>query len=277
MQLKAGLYVVATPIGNDDDISLRARNILENVDIIAAEDTRNYQDFCTKNRIKMRQCIAHHEHNEENSSKEIVKFISAGQSVALVSDAGTPNVSDPGFKLLRACIENNLYISAIPGPSALTTALSICPIGGKSHFFGGFLANKSNERKKELLSCKHAAHRLVFYEAPHRIVEHLKDALEVLGDVDCAIFRELSKTYEEILYHPVSIMIQHFEKHKPKGEFVVIFKAPEKELQGDLNDKIKEMLAQKLPSKEISKILAKESGLAKKDIYLMVEELKNKD
>ena len=162
------LYVVALPIGNPEDITLRAQRILSKVDVVAAEDTRTFQLFASQLDIATTKVVAYHEHNEHASSEGLIKLLEDGMKIALVSDAGTPNISDPGRLLVSRALKANITVTAIPGPSALALALSLCPIGGNSHFFGAFPPVKTKGRRELFKQIQGVSERLVFFEAPHR-------------------------------------------------------------------------------------------------------------
>jgi 16S rRNA (cytidine1402-2'-O)-methyltransferase len=219
------LYVVATPIGNSADWTDRAKSVLTSAAVVAAEDTRVLKREMAKVKIQPQKVVSHHEHNEEASTKGLIEMLLEGKSVALASDAGTPMVSDPGYKLLEAAQKNNIAVIPVPGPSSLTTALSVAALGGKSIYFGGFLPSQSETRKRSLLACRRSADKLVFLESPHRLREMLKDAEEILGpQTQTVVCRELTKPYEEIKHGELSELRKYFSVNEPRGEFVVLFK-----------------------------------------------------
>jgi 16S rRNA (cytidine1402-2'-O)-methyltransferase len=219
------LYVVATPIGNSLDWTTRARNILSTSDLVAAEDTRLLKREMAKVKIQPKKVISHHEHNEEASTKGLIETLLSGQSVALASDAGTPMVSDPGYRLLEEAIKNKIRIVPVPGPSSLTAALSVSALGGRTLFFGGFLPVQGESRKRSLRQCRRSADKLVFLEAPHRLREMLSDAEEIFGPATMTVVcRELTKPYEEIKMDSLSEVRKYFQVNEPRGEFVVLFK-----------------------------------------------------
>lgn len=281
MVTENALYIVALPIGNYSDISERALKTLENVDCIAAEDTRNLRTLAQFFRINLKQVVAHHNHNEQASLPGIINLLEEGKSVALVSDAGTPNISDPGFRLAKTCIEKNIPVIPLPGASALTTLLSVCPIGGADHYFCAFLPNKESERIKKLESLaaiKDHCSRAVFFESPHRLRDCLKNISDTLGDIDCFVGRELTKQYESFYYSPASQMNERIPDSELKGEFVVCI-----DLKGistgpnavSIDDEIKKLLDQGKRTKEIQKALQKKTELSSKELYDKIEEIKN--
>ncbi len=220
-QLKKGtLFVVATPIGNLADISKRALEILNSVDVIACEDTRHTRKLCSAFDIRT-PLTSYYREKEQQKSKQLVSMLCSGKSIALVSDAGTPAISDPGAILVQKARKEEIEIFAIAGPCALTTALSISGLEESNFFFGGFLPAKSSERKKRLNDFRSLPCPLVFYESPHRIKQTLQDMINVLGDRKAKIFRELTKIHEECMDGLISELLASLQK-KIKGELVII-------------------------------------------------------
>ena len=273
------LYIVSVPIGNDKDITLRALEILKEVDYIAAEDTRKIGLLLSQHNITKKKFLTHHSHNEKESSRGIIDLIRENQSVALVSDAGTAQIADPGFELIRQARNSQIEVIAIPGVSALTTALSLSTLSGKGHIFVGFLPAKKTERIKTLRSLSSSAlssleSRLVFFEAPHRLLESLKDCLEIWGDIQIEIFRELTKPYQQYLRQSIKEMIAHFEKNSPKGEFVVIAEPPviKKETSSDIEKEIIRLL-QNNNVKQTFELLQQRKLLPRKKLYQLILDL----
>ena len=215
------LYLVATPIGNLADITLRALETLREVDYVASEDTRKTGRLLKHFEIKKPQ-ISFHEHNEQQAGAKIVRFLEEGHSVALVSDAGTPGIADPGFTLVRQAIERDLPYTMIPGPSALIMALVLSGLPSHSFTFRGFPPRKQGKRQRFLLLDQDSPHTLVFYESPYRLKAFLADALTVYGDRDAAIGNELTKLYESVQHGRISELLASFEDQEPRGEYVVV-------------------------------------------------------
>lgn len=215
------LYIVATPIGNLEDITLRAIETLKTVDLIAAEDTRHTKILLDRYQIKA-PTTSYFEYNKIQKTEYLLKVLKEGKSVALVSDAGTPGISDPGYRVIHLCIENSIPVIPIPGPSGLVTALTLSGKPTDKFTFEGFLSNKGAKRKNQLKKLNEEGRTAVLYESPHRILKMLEDVLEVYGDIDIALARELTKKFEEVRREKVSASIAHFTAHPPKGEFIVI-------------------------------------------------------
>ena len=215
------LYVVSTPIGNLEDITLRAIETLKSADLIAAEDTRHTKILLDRYQIKA-ATTSYFEYNKIQKTDYLLRVLKDGKSVALVSDAGTPGISDPGYRIIRLCIENAIPVIPIPGPSGVITALTISGKPTDKFTFEGFLSNKSGRRKNQLKKLKNEGRTAVLYESPHRIVKLLEDILEVYGDMDIVLTRELTKKFEEIRREKVSVLLAHFQSSAPKGEFIVI-------------------------------------------------------
>lgn len=215
------LYLVATPIGHLSDISLRALEVLRTVDVIAAEDTRKTGVLLRHYQISKPQ-ISFHEHNEMKAGDKIMRLLAAGQSVAVVSDAGTPGVSDPGFSLVRRAIADDVPVTMIPGATALIMALVLSGLPAHSFTFRGFSPRKPGKRKRFLELDGDSPHTLIFYESPYRLRAFLADALVVYGDRETAVCNELTKLYESVHRGTLSELIAHFETEEPRGEYVVV-------------------------------------------------------
>jgi 16S rRNA (cytidine1402-2'-O)-methyltransferase len=214
------LYIVSTPIGNLEDITLRALRILKEVSLIAAEDTRLTRKLLTHYDIST-PTVSYYEHNSFTRIPKIIDHLNTGKDVAVVTDAGTPGISDPAYKLIRAAIESGNRIEAIPGPSASITALTASGLPTDRFIFEGFLPHKKG-RKAKLTRLSAIEATVIFYESPKRIVRTLKDILEFMGDRPAVIGRELTKLHEEMIRGNVSKLLSHFTQKTPRGEFVIM-------------------------------------------------------
>jgi 16S rRNA (cytidine1402-2'-O)-methyltransferase len=221
MSSPGALYLVATPIGNLADITHRAIDVLNNVELIACEDTRHTRKLLQHYGIGTRT-VSYHEHNEQERARQLIELLRDGKDVAVVSDAGTPSISDPGFRLVRAAIENDVQIVPVPGPSALISAVIAAGLPTDEFFFGGFLPARSNARRTRLTELRSVPGTLIFYEAPHRLAETLRDALETLGEREAVVARELTKLHEEIRRGRLSELAEHYSKEDPRGEIVLL-------------------------------------------------------
>ena len=215
------LYLVATPIGNLGDITLRALEILRSVDYVASEDTRKTGLLLKHFEIKKPQ-IAFHEHNEEKAGQRIIALLEAGQSIAVVSNAGTPGIADPGYTLVRRAVELELPVTMIPGASAVIMALVLSGLPSHGFTFRGFSPRKSGKRRTFLEVDRDSPHTLIFYESPYRLREFLADALVVFGDRPAAVANELTKLFESVKRGSLSELIAQLDEGEPRGEYVVV-------------------------------------------------------
>ncbi len=215
------LYLVATPIGNLGDISQRALDTLNSVDLVASEDTRKTGMLLQHFGIKKPQ-IAFFEHNEKRAGPRIIEALHQGKNVALVTSAGTPGISDPGFTLVRDAIQAGIQITMIPGPSAVIMALALSGLPMHAFTFRGFPPRKGGPRRRFLIVDEMSPHTLIFYESPYRLVKFLEDALAVYGDRPAAATNELTKLFETIQRGTISELIAHFQEHEPRGEYTVV-------------------------------------------------------
>ncbi len=215
------LYLVATPIGNLQDITLRALETLKGVQVIACEDTRQTAKLLQAHQI-FAPMVSLHEHNERSRSEDLIERLRRGDSVALVSDGGTPLISDPGWWLAHRAIEEQLPVTSIPGPCALVAGLTLSGLPMERFVFEGFLPVKSGGRRARLEALRDETRTIVLYESPHRLLKLLGELHEVLGDVPVAVARELTKKFEEVRRGRVSELAAHFEDRPPRGEFVVV-------------------------------------------------------
>lgn len=267
------LYLVATPIGNLQDITLRALETLRSVDLIACEDTRHTRNLLNHFRISNRT-ISYHEHNEHERADELADRLIQGQSIAIVSDAGTPGISDPGFSIVQRAIEIGASVVSIPGAVAFVNAVVASGIATDSLFFGGFLPAKKGERQKRLTEFRDIPATLIFYEAPHRLLRSLSDCYEMLGDRNAAVVRELTKVHEDIVRGNLSELAKIYSKTKLKGEIVlVIERGNNKTLRREsaseitLAERITQLEKGGLDPKSALKKAAKEFGLSKSEAY----------
>lgn len=266
------LYLVPTPIGNLGDISLRARQTLENADFIAAEDTRVSLKLLNHLEIK-KPLVSYYEHNKAFKGGRIVERILAGETCALVSDAGSPAISDPGEDLVKECAAAGITVCAIPGPCAAITALSISGQSTGRFCFEGFLSMSKKSRREHLDSLRAEKRTMIFYEAPHKLMNTLEDMVEVFGaERPVSFCRELTKLHEEVLRTTLGQAIVHFTETPPKGEFVlVVAGAPEeaKEIPTatDAAGRVNELISQGLSRKDAIKQTAQELGLPKNAVY----------
>ncbi len=215
------LYIVSTPIGNLEDITLRALKTLKEIDLIAAEDTRRTKKLLNHYQIKT-PLTSYFEHSSFRKAQSLISQLKEGKDIALVSEAGTPSISDPGYKLTKLAIENNIKVIPIPGATALITALSASGLPTDSFIFEGFIPRKSGKRRNFFLSLRDQPKTLIFYESPRRLLSTLKDLLEVLGDRKIVVTRELTKIFEEVIRGKISEAIELFEDKTIKGEITVL-------------------------------------------------------
>ena len=268
------LYVVATPIGNLEDITLRALRILREVDRIACEDTRQTRKLLERHGIS-KPLVSYHDHNEQARAEELLRELKAGKNIALVSDAGTPLIADPGYRLVARAREHGVTVSPIPGASALVSALSASGLPTDSFFFGGFLPAKKTQRRKTLEAMQSYAATLVFYEAPHRIMETLEDIAEVLGPRRVTLGRELTKIHEEFLAGEAAELREALGKRPPlKGEITLMIGKGESVEAGDtpLDLAVQELIQAGVPRMQAFKTVAKRRGLSKREVYKKLTE-----
>jgi 16S rRNA (cytidine1402-2'-O)-methyltransferase len=262
------LYVVATPIGNMGDLSPRAAEVLAKVDMIAAEDTRVTGKLLARVDAKNRM-VSYREQTEHKLSADLVARMLAGESVALVSDAGTPTISDPGYRLVHAAAEAGIEVVSVPGPSAVIALLSVSGLPTDRFRFEGFPPSRASARRRLLESLRGAGATVVFYESPHRIVDFLHEVADALSDPQIAAGRELTKMYEEVLRGTASSVAARFDGREPRGEFVVAIHLPEEEseLVGEaLAREVEALAAEGLSAKEIAARL-KSRGAHRRDVY----------
>ncbi|MBS3995132.1 MAG: 16S rRNA (cytidine(1402)-2'-O)-methyltransferase [Alkaliphilus sp.] len=271
------LSVCPTPIGNLHDITIRVLNTIKEADLIAAEDTRHTLKLLNFYEIQ-KPLTSYHEHNKNTKGLKLIEKIRAGDHVVLVSDAGTPGISDPGADLVRLCIDYDIPFEVLPGATAFTTALAASGLNTERFSFEGFLHRDKKNRKKRLELIAREDRTLIFYESPHRLNAMLQDALEVLGDRKMVFAREITKHYEEIRRGTISEIINYYKEKPPKGEFVIMVEGiTEDEIikqQGNefwaklsIQEHIRYYLEKELDKKEAVKKVAKERGIPKREVY----------
>jgi len=266
------LYLVATPIGNLADITYRAIQILKDVDLIACEDTRHTRKLLQHYDINTK-LISYHDHNEQQRANELVERLKQGDDIAVVSDAGTPAVSDPGFRLVRAAIDNAIPVVPVPGPSALISALISAGLPTDQFYFAGFLPARSGARQSRLNELKTIPATLVFYEAPHRLLATLKDALQVLGEREAVVARELTKLHEELHRGRLSDLVAHYSDENPRGEIVLLIDrtvlnaAPTSSQSLSVAELVKQLEQDGVDHRAALKKAARELGISRAEAY----------
>lgn len=265
--LQAGLYLVATPIGNLEDITLRALRILSHVDKIACEDTRVSQKLLSHYMIQ-KPLLSYHEHNADHMRPKLLGAIQSGEAIAFITDAGMPLVSDPGYKLVRNCIEAGVYVTVIPGPSSSLAALALSGLAPDRFFFQGFLPSKSSGRQKILTELLALQSSLIFFESPHRILDTLHDARAILGDRRACIVREITKLFEERIEGSFTQLIDILNERTLKGEIVLVIEGyePQEMILETLQALVKTSLATYSLKETVSRI-TKMHTVAKSRVY----------
>ena len=269
--MSAKLYIVGTPIGNLGDVSPRALETLSSVDFIAAEDTRVTSKLLNYFEIK-KPLISYFEHNKREKGEIILSRILSGESCALVTDAGMPAISDPGEDLVALAHEKGVLVESVPGPTAVTTALALSGMPSGRFCFEGFLSVNKISRKEHLDSLKTETRTMIFYEAPHKLLNTLKDMEATFGDREIAIVKELTKLHENVFKTTLSVAVSYFTENAPKGEFVLILKGAEKEEKTEftLEDAVKiakNLIAEGVKASDAAKQAAKLTGIKKGDVY----------
>ncbi len=278
MELKPGLYIVATPIGNLEDITLRALFALKNCDIIYCEDTRTTHKLLQKHEIADKKLAIYNDHSTEDARGKIAALIKEGKVICLVSDAGTPLISDPGYKLIRFLQDQNLHIDALPGACAAISALTLSGLATDKFFFAGFMPRTEHARNKLLASLSNVEASIILYEAPSRIFDSLVAIEKTLGNREIVVARELTKMFQTIVRKPVSEIIANFEAIKLKGEFVLIISGEKAEIEFS-EERILELIAEMknsgMTSKDIAeKLTAKfQKKITKNEIYKLCKDL----
>lgn len=269
------LYVVPTPIGNLEDITLRALRVLKEADLIAAEDTRRTSHLLAHYGIHT-ALTSYHEHNEREKSRSLVERIKNGATIALVCDAGTPGISDPGYRLVVEAIRAQLQVTPLPGASALATVLSAGGLPTDRCAFEGFLPVKRRERRARLTARREESATLVFYEAPHRLKETLRDMGEIFGDRDIVIGREVTKIHEEFLRGPISDLIHLLAQRELRGEITILVKGsphPDPVSESALKTEIRRLKEDGMRIRDIAGVLGERFGYSKRAVYRLALEL----
>lgn len=266
------LYIIATPIGNLEDITLRALRLLKEVDVIAAEDTRHTRKLLTHYGITT-PLTSYHDHSETEKAPELIAQLQAGKNIALVSDAGTPCIADPGFRLVTAAAEAGLSVVPIPGPSMVTALMSVGGLPTDRFAFEGFLPAKRTQRRKALQLLQREERTLVFFESPHRVLEMLADLEEICGDRRIVIGRELTKMFEEVLRGKVSELRALLAVRDIKGEVAILVAGQtESSVSEDarpLAEEIQELSAQGFSLKDVARIVSETRGIPKREVYAL--------
>ncbi|MFN6519442.1 MAG: 16S rRNA (cytidine(1402)-2'-O)-methyltransferase [Nostoc sp. CreGUA01] len=265
------LYVVGTPIGNLEDMTFRAVRILQTVDMIAAEDTRHTGKLLQHFEIKTPQ-LSYHEHNRTSRIPELLEYLANDKTIALVSDAGMPGISDPGYELIKACIEAGINVVPIPGASAAITALSAAGLPTDRFVFEGFLPAKTQQRREYLESLQTESRTLIFYESPHRLQDTLQDLAQMLGsDRQIVLGRELTKLYEEFWRGTIAEAIAHYSQREPQGEYTLVLAGiPPSQpqlTQEELKAELKQLISQGISRSQASRQLAKVTSLPRRQLY----------
>ena len=267
------LYLVGTPIGNMQDLSSRAIEVLQSVEMVACEDTRRTGLLLSHFGITAK-LVSYHEHNKAAAGSKLIARLREGAEIALVSDAGMPSISDPGEDLVKRCIEEDIPVTAVPGPVAGITALVLSGLDTRHYYFEGFLPVESKERKERIAAVSSMTTTTILYEAPHRLMRTLTDLSEAgNGDRRAAAARELTKKFEQVVRGTIDELIQHFEEVPPKGEFVLVLEGARSQAtktvltEEERQSRILELNQEGLSTKEIAKKLAEEWGESKKALY----------
>lgn len=273
------LYLCATPIGNLGDVSTRCLETFKMADLIAAEDTRRTLQLLNHFEIS-KPLTSYHEHNKHEKGGYIISLLKSGKNVVLVSDAGTPAISDPGEDLVKLCIENDIDVTSVPGPVAGINALILSGLPTRRFAFEGFLSVNKRHRREHLESIKNDTHTLIFYEAPHKLKNTLNDMQKVLGGGrKIALVRELTKIYEEVKRCTIDEAVEYYGENNPRGEYVIVIEgATEIEEENDweeisIYDHVEKYIKEGIPQKEAIKKVAQDRGLPKREVYSQYHEI----
>lgn len=270
------LYLCATPIGNLEDMTLRVLRILKEVDLIAAEDTRNSIKLLNHFEIKT-PMTSYHEFNKIDKAYELVNLLKEGKNIALITDAGMPGISDPGEELVRICYEEGITVTACPGASAVVTALTLSGLKTRRFAFEAFLPKDKKERKRVLDELKNETRTIIIYEAPHHLLKTLKELYDTLGYRKLSVVKELTKLHENVNRTTIEEAISYYTENEPKGEYVLVIEGKSKEeCENEIREKYENLTIEEhvkmyvdtgMDKKEAMKVVAKERGLTKRDVY----------
>lgn len=274
------LYICGTPIGNLEDMTYRVVRVLSEVDLIAAEDTRQSVKLLNHFDIKT-PLTSYYEHNKVVKGPQLIKLLQEGKDIALVTDAGMPGISDPGEDLIKLCYENNVPVTVVPGPTAVVTALVLSGLNSRSYIFEGFLPRNKKQRAEVLERLVDESRTTVFYEAPHHLVDTLDSIYKTVGDRNIAVARELTKKHETVNRGAVGEVLEYFKENEPKGEFVLVLEGKDKEkIKEDKIASFEEMtieehfnmyIEQGMSEKDAMKQVAKDRGIGKRDVYAYIK------
>lgn len=274
------LYICGTPIGNLEDMTYRVVKVLSEVDLIAAEDTRQSVKLLNHFDIKT-PLTSYYEHNKDVKGPQLIKLLQEGKDIALVTDAGMPGISDPGEDLIKLCYKNNVPVTVVPGPTAVVTALVLSGLNSRSYIFEGFLPRNKKQRAEVLERLVDESRTTVFYEAPHHLVDTLDSIYKTVGDRNIAVARELTKKHETVNRGAVGEVLEYFKENEPKGEFVLVLEGKDKEkIKEDKIASFEEMtieehfnmyIEQGMSEKDAMKQVAKDRGIGKRDVYAYIK------
>ena len=274
------LYICGTPIGNLEDMTYRVVRVLSEVDLIAAEDTRQSVKLLNHFDIKT-PLTSYYEYNKDVKGPQLIKLLQEGKDIALVTDAGMPGISDPGEDLIKLCYENNVPVTVVPGPTAVVTALVLSGLNSRSYIFEGFLPRNKKQRAEVLERLVDESRTTVFYEAPHHLVDTLDSIYKTVGDRNIAVARELTKKHETVNRGAVGEVLEYFKENEPKGEFVLVLEGKDKEkIKEDKIASFEEMtieehfnmyIEQGMSEKDAMKQVAKDRGIGKRDVYAYIK------
>jgi 16S rRNA (cytidine1402-2'-O)-methyltransferase len=270
------LYICGTPIGNMEDITLRVIRILGEVDLIAAEDTRQSVKLLNHFDIKT-PLTSYYEHNKDTKGPQLIRQLKEGKNIALVTDAGMPGISDPGEDLIRLCYENDVEVTVVPGATAAVTALVLSGLNSRSYIFEGFLPKNKKQKAEVLARLKNEVRTTIFYEAPHHLVDTLEDIYSAIGERNTAVIRELTKRHETVNRASLSNQVEYFKANEPKGEFVIVIEGrnadevKEEEMAAigemSIEEHFQKFINEGMDEKSAMKAVAKERGIGKRDVY----------